>query len=405
MRLRRGASSGRRRVGVALVAALTASAALALAAPAATAAPPAAAPAITSVPSATFTVGSPGSFIVTATGTPTPTVVESGFLPSGIAFDPATNTLSGTPPEYELGSFDITFTASNGVGSPDVQAFTVTVNEARLTYPIAGQTNVDTTQAFTWSTIAQAQGYILIAGTSESSSNLVNSGVLPPATASFAMPPMPAGVDLWATLITEINGSWTSYDAINFWAKSSGGTLIDPSGESAAANDPTLPFTWSTIASAQGYIVVVGTTPYGSNLANSGVLPATQTSYQPPILPAGEDLYATLVTKVNGSWDRSDLVDFLTRKPIAMFSFPVDGQQAVVTPNTFTWSTIAGAERYDLVIGTTAFGANLVNSGLLAPTQSTFSVPQLPANKVLYATLLTEVAGTWHYEAVTFTTV
>src|SRR5947209_1839517 len=44
------------------------------------------APTITSANSATFTIASPASFSVTATGTPTPALSETGPLPSGISF-------------------------------------------------------------------------------------------------------------------------------------------------------------------------------------------------------------------------------------------------------------------------------------------------------------------------------
>ncbi|HVO81659.1 MAG TPA: choice-of-anchor D domain-containing protein [Terriglobales bacterium] len=86
-------------------------------------------PAITSAASATFTVGTPGSFIVTATGFPVPALTESGALPAGFSFadnHDGTATLGGTP--IANGIFPITFTASNGVGSDALQSFTLTVN-------------------------------------------------------------------------------------------------------------------------------------------------------------------------------------------------------------------------------------------------------------------------------------
>ena len=86
------------------------------------------APAITSGENTTFTEGSEGSFAVTATGYPAPTLSKSGTLPEGVTFDQATGVLSGTPTQE--GSFPITFTASNGVGSNSVQHFTLTVDAA-----------------------------------------------------------------------------------------------------------------------------------------------------------------------------------------------------------------------------------------------------------------------------------
>jgi hypothetical protein len=87
-----------------------------------------AAPEITSADSATFTTGSEGSFQVTASGTPAPTVTETGVLPNGVTFDEGTGVLSGTPTQQ--GVYHITFEAANGVGSNAVQSFTLTVSSA-----------------------------------------------------------------------------------------------------------------------------------------------------------------------------------------------------------------------------------------------------------------------------------
>ena len=79
---------------------------------------------ITSMDTATFTEGTNGSFTPTATGTPTPTITEQGTLPNGVSF--SGGALHGTP--TQSGTFPTTFTATNGIGNPDVQDFTLTVN-------------------------------------------------------------------------------------------------------------------------------------------------------------------------------------------------------------------------------------------------------------------------------------
>jgi large repetitive protein len=93
------------------------------------------APAITSADQTTFTTGVPGGFAVTATGFPQPTFSESGPLPAGVTLISAgelAGVLSGTPAAGTAGSYPITITASNGVGTA-TQAFTLTV-AAPLTY-------------------------------------------------------------------------------------------------------------------------------------------------------------------------------------------------------------------------------------------------------------------------------
>ncbi len=83
---------------------------------------------ITSPDAATFRVGTAGSFAVTATGFPAPAVSVSGTLPAGVAFDPASKTLSGTP--TQSGVFVVTVRATNGVTPTASQTLTLTVNQA-----------------------------------------------------------------------------------------------------------------------------------------------------------------------------------------------------------------------------------------------------------------------------------
>ena len=90
-------------------------------------------PAFTSANNATFTIGVPGSFTVTTSGAPTPSITESGHLPTGLTFvdnGNGTGTLSGTPLVFIGGDFNISFTAQNGVGSPAVQPFTIILQQA-----------------------------------------------------------------------------------------------------------------------------------------------------------------------------------------------------------------------------------------------------------------------------------
>jgi hypothetical protein len=88
-------------------------------------------PTITSANNTTFTVGTAGTFTVTATGTPASfTFSESGALPAGVSFDNSTGVLSGTPARGTGGVYSLVITASNGVAPDATQNFTLTINEA-----------------------------------------------------------------------------------------------------------------------------------------------------------------------------------------------------------------------------------------------------------------------------------
>ena len=89
-------------------------------------------PVFTSANSATFTIGVAGSFTVTASGSPAPSITEAGHLPSGLTFVDNGNgkgSLSGTPTVFIGGDFTITLTAKNGIGSPVTETFTIIVQQ------------------------------------------------------------------------------------------------------------------------------------------------------------------------------------------------------------------------------------------------------------------------------------
>jgi large repetitive protein len=94
-------------------------------------------PSITSSPTATFLVGTAGSFTVQATGVPggpAISITEAGTLPAGVTFTDngnGTATLAGTPAKgTRAGSYPVVITASNGVPPAAVQDFTLVVKSA-----------------------------------------------------------------------------------------------------------------------------------------------------------------------------------------------------------------------------------------------------------------------------------
>jgi hypothetical protein len=85
-------------------------------------------PTFTSANNATFVVSSPGSFNVTASGTPSAmTFTPTGALPTGVTLT-ATGVLSGTPALGTAGSYPFTIKADNTTGPAAIQSFTLTVS-------------------------------------------------------------------------------------------------------------------------------------------------------------------------------------------------------------------------------------------------------------------------------------
>lgn len=105
------------------------------------------------------TVGESYAFTVSATGTPTPTfAVTAGALPSGLALDATTGTISGVP--LTAGTSTFAVTAGNGV-APDASTIitlTVTASAAAPMLPATGAATLASAPALA----ALAAGIILL---------------------------------------------------------------------------------------------------------------------------------------------------------------------------------------------------------------------------------------------------
>ncbi len=128
------------------------------------------APAITSANNTTLTSGSAGSFTVTTTGSPAPSLSESGSLPTGVTFTDngnGTAGLAGTPGSETSGTYAITITAGSSAGST-TQSFTLTID----------QTPAITSANSTTFTIGTA-GSFTVTATGSPAPTITESGALP----------------------------------------------------------------------------------------------------------------------------------------------------------------------------------------------------------------------------------
>jgi hypothetical protein len=88
------------------------------------------APSITTQNTAYFFVGTPQTFDILVTGTPTPSIVVTGALPTGLSFldnGNGSGVLSGTPGAGTAGNYSPLVTASNGVSPNATQSLALTV--------------------------------------------------------------------------------------------------------------------------------------------------------------------------------------------------------------------------------------------------------------------------------------
>ncbi|HXD85432.1 MAG TPA: putative Ig domain-containing protein [Urbifossiella sp.] len=243
------------------------------------------APQVTSGNAATFTVGTLGSFDVTASGIPAANLSEIGSLPSGVTFvnhGDGTATLSGTPATGTGGTFVFTITASNGVTPNATQSFTLTIDEApritsansaAFTENVAGSFTV-TVAAFPAATISEtgalpggvtfvdnANGTATLAGTPDLGSGgtysftiTAGNGIGTDATQSF-------------TLMVQQAPAITSGDAATFTVGSLGSFTVTTTGVpnvAFAVTSGSLPAGVNLIGNADGTATLTGTPAAGT---------------------------------------------------------------------------------------------------------------------------------------------
>lgn len=275
---------------------------------------------------------------------------------------------------------------------------------AQMSSPLPGNVLSGSTVTFSWSAGTSATAYRLYLGTTAAgAANIYNSGSL--TGTSVTVRGLPTnGVNLYATLFSEIGGVWepASYTYTEAGTPVLAAMTSPVSGSTFAGTSQT--FTWSAGGGPTGYLLYLGTLGAGTaNLYSSGAL--TTTSVTVPSLPlTGVKVYATLFSKINGAWQPVNYTytEALPPAPAAMIA-PAAGSAMAGSSATFSWTAGSQVTAYSLSLGTTGVGsANLYNSGSISATSVTVS--SLPTTGVtIYATLSSEIAGVWQQANYTYT--
>ena len=300
-------------------------------------------PAFTSANTTTFTVGVAGTFTVSASGSPAPSIVRTGAaLPTGVTYvdnGNGTGTLAGTPGAATNGSYALTFTASNGNLPNAVQAFTlvisagptVTINQAVGQGDPTGISPINFTVVFSAVVTGFATGDVTIGGTAGATTatvtgsgttyNVAVTGMTAAGTVSVTVP---AGVAVDASARTNVAS--TSTDNTVAW--SPGGptvTINQAVGQLDPTNVSPINFTvvFSTAVSgfATGDVVITGT----AGGTKTATVTGSGTTYT--VAVTGMAAGGTVIATVPGSV----AVDASARPNLASTS----------TDNTVTWTSTA----------------------------------------------------------------
>jgi hypothetical protein len=327
------------------------------------------APAITSANSATFVVGSAGSFSVTVTGSPTPTLSESGALPNGLSFNTGTDSITGTPATGTGGTYPLTFTASNGISANATQNFTLIVDEA----PAITSTNTATFKVGTAGSFAlTATGFpaptFNEAGTLPSGLGFSPTGVL-------SGTPLPGTGGTFSVTFTPVNSVGVGLGQIFTIIVEQAPAITSPAN------------TTFTVGTPESFTVIADGFPTPS-FAETGALPSgvsfntTNGLLSGTPLPGSGGIYPLTFTAMNAA----------ATGPSQAFSLVVDETPAITSVNTATF-VVGSAGSFALTA--TGFPAPTFNEAGTLPSGLGFS-----PTGVLSGTPLPGTGGTY---SVTFT--
>jgi len=224
----------------------------------------------TSASTAQAAVGSPFSFTVTTTGFPTPALTETGSLPTGITFTDSGNgtaTIAGTSAPGSGGTYVISITANNGVGTPVTQAFRlVNVQSATITSAASAPDLVGFPFSFTVTTRGVPTAALTEAGSLPTGITFTDNGN---GTATIAGTATPNSGGTYAISITANDGVGTPvtqpFSLVNFESS----TMTSAAGAQALVGSP-FNFTVTTRGFPRPALTETGALPPGITFKDNG---------------------------------------------------------------------------------------------------------------------------------------
>jgi hypothetical protein len=267
-----------------------------------------------------------------------------------------------------------------------------------ITYPVKGAANADLSQPIRWTSVPNAQAYVLWIGSTAGSNDLVTTSEA--LQTSYLAANLPAAQTVYARIWVKVADAWRPADS-SFTVGSILPAITVP-GAGATDVDAKQPIRWTTAANVQAQVLWLGSAVGARDLASS--LEGMQTSFVASNLSSGQNVFARLWTKVGSLWafrDSQFKIGIGSLK--ATMLYPTDGLTGVDSTRPFSWTSVPNSQAYFLWVGTAADTHDVVSSGDL--TQTTFALSGLPfGTSLLHVTIWCRVGNVWSASRSTFRT-
>jgi hypothetical protein len=301
----------------------------------------AAAPVITSPSSAFFTLNKAGAAGILTTGSPTPTVTETGALPAGLTFVANANgtaLISGTA--TATGTSTLAITAANGSGPNATQTYTIVVGQApAFTSPSAATFVAGTASSFTVATTGYPAPSIGATGLPTGLTLTTNGN----GTATISGTADAAAVGARNVSLSAVNGTGTASQTLVLTVTAATAAPAAPVIGTATAGNASATVRWTAPANngsaITGYSVKVVNSATGAQIGALRPAAATATSLLVTGLVNGTAVrFQVRATNAVGTGAFSALSAAMT--PATVPSAPTIGTATAAGPTsaTVTWT-------------------------------------------------------------------
>ncbi|WP_299258450.1 BspA family leucine-rich repeat surface protein [uncultured Aquimarina sp.] len=270
-----------------------------------------------------------------------------------------------------------------------------------LTDPIVGATDVIIDTDISWESIADADGYFLTIGTSTGGNDILNNEDVGNVTTYDLTNDLPEDIEIFVT-ITPYNeeGNATGCAEESFTTElipvvPSCTTILDPlNGTTDVAIDTNL--SWNSVDGATGYLVSVGTTQGGIEIANNIDVENVTTYDIPTDLSENRTFYVTIIpyndvgdaigcTEESFRTGESTLND---PPACTTLSVPLDNTVDVSIGTDLTWNSSFNADGYRLTVGTSSGATDIINNQDVNNVTA-FDIPtDLPEGTEIFVTII-----------------
>ncbi|WP_405412602.1 BspA family leucine-rich repeat surface protein [Maribacter sp. Asnod1-A12] len=291
----------------------------------------------------------------------------------------------------------------DAVGPCTEESFTISTDPAtipectNLTEPLHSATDVAVTTDLSWNPISNADGYKLTVGTSSGANDLLDSEDIGNINTYEFTSDLPEDSDIFVTIIPyNDEGDATSCTEESFHTELIPvppvcTTLTSPINDATdVAIDTHL--SWTPIANATGYLVLVGTTSGGIEIVNNADVVGASTYDIPVDLQEGRLHYVTIIPyndegDATGCTEETFTTGDSTSPPsCTTLTAPINGATAVDPGTNLTWAELSSATGYKLTVGTTSGGSDIFTDDVLNVTTYDLAA-DLPESTPIYVTV------------------